>query len=715
MFRRRGGRGGKRGAADDPPGHRSFVPPAQRGEPRIATTGQLQRTWSTRTTRLCLNRPPPPPGTATAARSLTSEVADRHPGSFFSVYRQNLTALFTEEIACDVSFRVVSGKAATESIVHAHRCIVAARLPSLIPILSSAPEAGEIVVPDGMSFSNDPELLRATIGSCYGMLPDPSTSTAASGQGQVKVGQQPSWIVDPSTMLQDLAKLQHPSDHDDDIPQDEARLAHMAPPDVRIVGSPPNATSSDSVNWEVQAHAAILCAQSEYFRSALTHGWETTKPSQERKRELRLDSKHFAEDTIQELVSACYGAPLDMCNEPLESILQLIDGAAYLGMKAVSLLCEEALAQRYLEPGNVPDLIQFSQDTGAELLLLECHKFLCRNLNEVRQAGCLEQLSHDHMEALLRSNFVNTPEDDILDTVLMWTEVTGASFDKTKELVNLVRLPFVPVASPSMKRAIEKNLVGEDMVRVCRLFQTDGDYRQTMMNCEPMYRPRQGESNQAELRAHLRRLEPPPPPDRPDSPPREMFVCRMLGVVNGRTNFERICSVKLSESGDKLVLDASLQSSTPTTPNQASPPFIIPINFKEIHTPHMPSAEDKAEHFIDALSLQKLPVDYAEHLVAAMLWRENEMRLHSKVQAAFAIIGEDEEEMSRFTIALQAHVSSEFNVDPAVGIELIHSASTLFPETAKLAHYVRHNRCFQGSLRVGDQAPDISIYILNVR
>jgi len=75
-------------------------------------------------------------------------------------------------------------------------------------------------------------------------------------------------------------------------------------------------------------------------------------------------------------------------------------------------------------------------------------------------------------------------------------------------------------------------------------------------------------------------------------------------------------------------------------------------------------------------------------------------------------IGEDEKEMSRFTTALQSHVATEFNVDPVVGIELIRSASTLFPETAKLAHYVRHNRCFQGDLRPGDEAPDVNLLTL---
>jgi hypothetical protein len=58
---------------------------------------------------------------------------------------------------------------------------------------------------------------------------------------------------------------------------------------------------------------------------------------------------------------------------------------------------------------------------------------------------------------------------------------------------------------------------------------------------------------------------------------------------------------------------------------------------------------------------------------------------------------------------LQAHVCGEFNVDPLVGIQLIRSATSIFPETAKIAHYVRHNRAFKGSLAVGDDAPDVDV------
>ena len=76
---------------------------------------------------------------------------------------------------------------------------------------------------------------------------------------------------------------------------------------------------------------------------------------------------------------------------------------------------------------------------------------------------------------MLRSNYVNAHEDAILDLLVTWADLTGTTFDDTKELLRLVRLPFVPVDSHVMNDVVSKNLVGEDMLRICRLFQTDGE------------------------------------------------------------------------------------------------------------------------------------------------------------------------------------------------------------------------------------------------
>jgi len=103
-------------------------------------------------------------------------------------------------------------------------------------------------------------------------------------------------------------------------------------------------------------------------------------------------------------------------------------------------------------------------------------------------------------------------------------------------------------------------------------------------------------------------------------------------------------------------------------------------------------------------------------LLVDMLRREDEYRLGKKVQEAYRLIGDSEGGLSDFTTQIQAHVSREFNVDPKIGIELIRSAVSLFPDDAEIKsipHYVRHNRCFEGNLRAGDTPPDCRVVALD--
>ena len=678
---------------------KNFVPPAQQQEPRITNTSQLIRSWSTRTTRLCLNAPPsPPPPMMHAPRSLTSEVADWHPGSWEETYRKDLLDLFEGQIACDVTFRIIGDASAPdhapETVVRAHRCILAARNSALLnesgvkavaaasaaaaPATSSQhqEEVEDILVSDDF-YVRDPSNLRTVIAACYGAN------------------------ADLEDVLSDLTKLDpnwepplH-SDEDDDESNDRvlapsaSRTKSVEPADVCICASR-NASQETEVEWAVEAHIAVLCAHSDYFRSALSRNWSTETNETGHKRLVRLDSTLFTYDTVQELVSACYGTSLDVCQEPLESILHLIDGATYLGMKAVSLRCEEALGLRINET-NLADIMQFAEDNAAQRLLLECHKYLCRNLESVSRAGTLRQLQRPQLEAMLKSNFVEASEDRILEALLTWSEETAALYDETKDLIQFIRLPFVPVDSGVMTRAVQQNLVGEDMVRACRLFQTDGDYRKTMMNCEPLYRPRQSMATRLQFIRAIRESY-------------SFESCRMLGTVNGRENFEKIRSVTISESGEHLVC---------VFPESRHLDFRIPFfQFGGLETKHQPTAKERAKERVDRDSLESLQIEDAKQLLMAMLQREDELRLHPRVQSKIGAIGENEEEMSRFTTALQGHVASEFNVDPIVGIELLHSASTLFPDIAQIAHYVRHNRCFEGCLRVGDTAPDVALTTL---
>jgi len=112
------------------------------------------------------------------------------------------------------------------------------------------------------------------------------------------------------------------------------------------------------------------------------------------------------------------------------------------------------------------------------------------------------------------------------------------------------------------------------------------------------------------------------------------------------------------------------------------------------------------------LQLTGMKKEEIRPLLIDMLKREDELRLHSKVQEVYSDIGDDETELSLFTEELQKHVSHEFMVDPTIGIELIRCAVSLFPgdeEIKSIPHYVRHNRCFEGNLKNGDVPPNCRV------
>lgn len=110
--------------------------------------------------------------------------------------------------------------------------------------------------------------------------------------------------------------------------------------------------------------------------------------------------------------------------------------------------------------------------------------------------------------------------------------------------------------------------------------------------------------------------------------------------------------------------------------------------------------------------LRKLEKKEIRAILVDMLRREEELRLCSEVQRTFGKIGEAHEDFNAFVTLLQEHVSLEFKVDPKVGVELIRSAVSLFPDDEELKsipHYVRHNRCKAGDLKVGDVPPNVDV------
>ncbi|CAB9519912.1 expressed unknown protein [Seminavis robusta] len=145
-------------------------------------------------------------------------------------------------------------------------------------------------------------------------------------------------------------------------------------PDVKILASH-GASPRAEVEWSREAHKSLLCAHSEYFRSLLTHdggSFDTDlvdeastsdNKAEQAKVEriiLRLDSSQFTEETMRLLLSYCYGRSLH--GTSVENLLELVDGAAYMGMTSFSLRFEESLVAK-LKSENVAQCIHLPRNT----------------------------------------------------------------------------------------------------------------------------------------------------------------------------------------------------------------------------------------------------------------------------------------------------------------------------------------------------------------
>ena len=157
------------GGVPEVPGPRKFVPPfvlAKRQRETPQSIDQMIRTWSSASCivaeRAFANAP---------NRSLTEEVADRHPGNPTEMFIMGIRTLFTAELAPDV---VVKAK---DVQVQAHRAILCARCPALAERLSKS-ASKDFIWLDGPPFDQRPELVRTLVEQCYDIGPSPAEAIA---------------------------------------------------------------------------------------------------------------------------------------------------------------------------------------------------------------------------------------------------------------------------------------------------------------------------------------------------------------------------------------------------------------------------------------------------------------------------------------------------------------------------------------------------------
>ncbi|KAL3799016.1 hypothetical protein HJC23_005155 [Cyclotella cryptica] len=479
--------------------------------------------------------------------ALTDELEDYlaleaavNPGTWQEIYLNNLEALLEKErVPFDLAFQVDS------EVVKAHRCILEARKfhPLISFIERNEFKEGDLIVINEPPYSN-PHFFHKALKACYGIAPEihEDISILVDVNDVIEdIGK-----FDPNKEgerenLKFHATFVPPDD------EKSAYLQIIGSPGAKsgekivwamwahkaILGAHSQYFLS-AMEWEKYEdkgfNVNVVHLDSDQFplnliKVLISCCYGGPPKSNDRNRIILAQTENVVELLLGlNLVEEEY--------DPIGTPLALVMGASYLIMPAVSLQHEVELSDR-INSDNVVELLTFAQDNGAQLLQWNCYKYLCDNLSnnhmlickisggeiltaeeEVKHSEkcyCLHfhreshnntehtiaqtenditkkhptlRLTFNQFRTVLQSKCIETQESELLEIVLFWSRLTKASKDTTKELINLLRLPFVPVNSKGMRKAVDAGLVTDDMIRLCRLFQEDTDHCATVLNSE---------------------------------------------------------------------------------------------------------------------------------------------------------------------------------------------------------------------------------------
>ena len=127
-------------------------------------------------------------------------------------------------------------------------------------------------------------------------------------------------------------------------------------------------------------------------------------------------------------------------------------------------------------------------------------------------------------------------------------------------------------------------------------------------------------------------------------------------------------------------------------------------------TSRAPLADPSKDEAADPVQPGELDdVRPAPQIMAAMLRREEELRLGPETQQAYAA---GEEDMLDYLLALQKRVVREFGY-PETHVHLLRGAGALYSRSElpadRLPFYIRYNRSHQGILRARDCVVDVPL------
>jgi len=114
---------------------------------------------------------------------------------------------------------------------------------------------------------------------------------------------------------------------------------------------------------------------------------------------------------------------------------------------------------------------------------------------------------------------------------------------------------------------------------------------------------------------------------------------------------------------------------------------------------------------------QLMDIIWEKNFLMTLLKREDEMRHSPEIQMLYDK-GWKEEGIPPTTIEInmQKQLLKEFGLDPEVGLPIFQSYRSIYendPDIKDLALYIKYDRSGAGSLRVGDNMPDVQLSTLD--
>nr|CAB3226443.1 BTB/POZ domain-containing protein 7-like [Phallusia mammillata] len=193
-------------------------------------------------------------------------------------------------------------------------------------------------------------------------------------------------------------------------------------------------------------HGFVLAARSTFFKAALSKHRDELEELNEVASpgfvKIELDSKVFSPRYIHVVTYAMYTDQVDLqriikdfasplvhnrtqiesVSEDVKDLTELLYLGRFLGFPMLIQGCENALVDM-LSVSNVTSILRWSsQPHGSKWLRRQTIRYIRDNFLQLSSSGVLNSMTCSEMSEIIRSDFVNSPELDVLRCVLKWGE-----------------------------------------------------------------------------------------------------------------------------------------------------------------------------------------------------------------------------------------------------------------------------------------------------